>query len=142
MAEMFQHLPGELREAFRLMQVAKQTGDAKAQQRATELAMAAIEKGGPEVKQKFEKEMMKEMSKHPEARKEIEKTMNSAMSEGKGGYPKPSVNQDIDRLQDTVSSMNTLREQMEKGQKKAQQQMEALKKQQEDLEKLATNGSP
>merc|ERR1719160_2488606 len=38
--------------------------------------------------------------------------------------------------------MNALRESMEEGQKKAQKQMEALKKQQEDLEKLAQNGSP
>jgi len=140
--EMFQHLPGELREAFRLMQISKQTGDEQAQKRANELAIAAIEKGGPEVKKKFEQEMMSQMAKHPEARKDMERTINSAMNSGSSsrgaGYP-PTTNQ---KMEDTVSHMNALRESMEEGQKKAQKQMATLKKQQEDLEKLAQNGSP
>jgi len=141
--EMFQNLPGELREAFRLQQIAHSTGDPKAQQRAQELAMEAIEKGGPEVKKKFQAEMMKEMSKHPQARTEIEKTMNSAMSgsgnSNPGGYPSSDLKE---ATGDTLSNLNSLRDEMEKGQKRAQEQMEKLRKQQEDMEKLATNGSP
>merc|ERR1719420_2328598 len=38
--------------------------------------------------------------------------------------------------------MDGLREQMMQGQKKAQKQMDMLRKQQEDLEKLVHNGSP
>jgi hypothetical protein len=142
--DMFKNLPGELREAFRLMAISKQTGDTKAQERANELAMKAIEKGGPEVQQRFQQEMLQQASKNPEARKEIEKTMNQAMS---GGYPTSKTkSMSIDELQSgaksVVGDMDSLRSQMEKGQKKAQKQMEALKKQQDDLEKLVHNGSP
>lgn len=139
--EMFQHLPGELREAFRLMQISKQTGDEKAQKRATELAMAAIEKGGPEVKKRFEQEMMRETAKNPEARKAMEETMNGAMNSSyspSGGAGYPSKN----RVDETVSQMSSLRAHMEEGQKRAQKQMEMLSKQQEELQKLAQNGSP
>merc|ERR1719171_2251400 len=47
------NVPPQLKEAFRLSQVAKQTNDMAAQARADELVRAAILKGGPEIQKRF-----------------------------------------------------------------------------------------
>merc|ERR1719420_1676661 len=55
------NVPPQLKEAFRLSQVAKQTNDMKAQAKADELVRAAILQGGPEIQKRFE-ENLGEMS--------------------------------------------------------------------------------
>merc|ERR1719353_2097975 len=55
------NVPPQLKEAFRLSQVAKQSGDMATQERADELVRAAILQGGPEIQKRFE-EALGEMS--------------------------------------------------------------------------------
>lgn len=131
MKAMMRNLPGELQEAYRLMSVHKETGDEKAQKRAIELAMKAIEKGGPEVKSQFSQHMAKEMAKHPEAKQELEDAMNEATGGSLGS--KAAKKADPMLLE---GSIKTLRQQMEDGQKNAQAQLDALKKQQDALQNL------
>jgi hypothetical protein len=58
------HLPPEMREAFRLSQIAKASGDMSAQKKADELVRQAINSGGPEIQKRFS-ETMKDMQKDP-----------------------------------------------------------------------------
>eukprot|EP00929_Paragymnodinium_shiwhaense_P110010 TRINITY_DN76696_c0_g1_i1.p1 TRINITY_DN76696_c0_g1~~TRINITY_DN76696_c0_g1_i1.p1 ORF type:complete len:378 (+),score=132.97 TRINITY_DN76696_c0_g1_i1:68-1201(+) len=105
-------LPPELQEAFHLMQIAKQNGDEEAQKRANELALKAVDKGGPEVKQKFLSHLAE---KQPDVAEEL------------GYIPEEApIDTKIDKL----------RTQMEKGREEARKQMEMLSKQQEQLERL------
>eukprot|EP00913_Durusdinium_trenchii_P010182 g9547.t1 len=53
-------MPPELQEAYRLAMVSRSTGDEAAQQRANELVLQAIEKGGPDVQKRF----LDEVSQH------------------------------------------------------------------------------
>merc|ERR1719198_1356083 len=48
MREAMARAPPELREAYHLMSVARETGDKEAEKRANELALKAVERGGPE----------------------------------------------------------------------------------------------
>merc|ERR1719230_241475 len=49
-----ENFPQELRDAFNMMRYSKITGDEGARQKATELAMKAVQDGGPEVRARFE----------------------------------------------------------------------------------------
>jgi len=53
--DMMRSVPPELREAYHLMSIAKENGDTEAEKRANELALKAVEKGGPEVRNSFMK---------------------------------------------------------------------------------------
>lgn len=112
---MLRQVPPELQEAFRLMQVAKATGDEKAQTRAQELALQSVEKGGPEAKQRFLDEVNKQM---PEARDEAARRI--------GVEPNAPVKSGISQVED----------QLRKGQKEMQRQMEDLKKHEEEISRL------
>merc|ERR1719316_1046579 len=59
------NLPPELREAFYLQQVAKETGDQSKHDRANELVRAAISRSGPEIQERF-KQTLGEMQQTPE----------------------------------------------------------------------------
>merc|ERR1719502_1360235 len=120
MREMLRNVPPELQEAFRLMQVAKSTGDEKAQKRAEELALLAVERGGPETKQKFLAEVRRQM---PEA--------EAPLAEKVGVKVKPQE-------RDFKSGAVHLEEQMRKGQEEMRRQMDDLQKHQEQLERLKT----
>merc|ERR1719453_958441 len=72
MRDMLRTMPPELQEAFYLMQVAKANGDTAAQQRASALALQAVQKGGPEVRAEFMKNVAKEM---PEIAGKLSKDM-------------------------------------------------------------------
>lgn len=106
-------LPTELQEAFHLMQIARQTGDQEAQRKANELALKAVENGGPQVKQQFLEHLA---GQNPELAEEM-------------GYIGPETAPIEDRI-------DKLRAQMEKGKEDARKQMEALNKQQESLESM------
>jgi len=121
MRDMLRSTPPELQEAFHLMQMAKMNGDTAAQQRANELALKAVEKGGPEVKQAFLKNLSEQM---PDA-----------------GGP---LSQDLSKLQrdmagdqgDTSDRIDSLRKQMVEGQKATRAEMDNLSKKQEELERI------
>jgi len=138
-AEILRQLPGELQEAFRLMQIAKQTGDTKAQERANELAVKAVERGGPEMKQRFQQEVMRQAAENPEARKGIEAIINRSAPTGVTPTPSPSeqasaAEKQVSDLSDTITQ---LQGKMKAGAESAHKQLEAMKEQQEKLEQLS-----
>lgn len=131
--DMLRHMPPELQEAFRMMQVAKESGDPEAQKRANELALSAVKKGGPEVQQGFVKEIARQA---PEAAQvlnsgnlspeEAMRALESATLEP----PKPAEPEEIsDRIDD-------LRKKMEQGKQDTRRQLENLEKQQAAMERL------
>merc|ERR1719316_2659322 len=61
MRDMLRRMPPELQEAYHIMSIAKANGDTNAQQRASALALKAVEKGGPEVKNAFMKNVAQQM---------------------------------------------------------------------------------
>jgi len=112
MRDVMRTMPTELQEAFHLMQISRQNGDKEAERRANELALKAVEKGGPEVKQTFLKNLSEQ---------------NPQLAEDMGYIPEDlPIDTRIDKL----------RTQMETGRDEARKQMEALNKQQEMLESL------
>lgn len=128
--DIIRQMPGELQEAFRLMQIAKQSGDARAQERANELAMMAVEKGGPDVKQRFQQELLRQAASDPQAKRGIEAFLNSAAPVIK---PPSGGGNTLDKLSDTIASLT---EKMTAGQEQAQEQMRALEQQQAALEQM------
>ena len=67
------NVPPQLKEAFRLSQVAKQTKDPAAQARADELVRAAIMQGGPEIQKRFE-ETLGDMTKDNRMKEKLGET--------------------------------------------------------------------
>mmetsp|Transcript_15307 Transcript_15307/g.33071 ORF Transcript_15307/g.33071 Transcript_15307/m.33071 type:complete len:373 (+) Transcript_15307:127-1245(+) len=136
--DILRQLPGELQEAFRLMQVAKQSGDQRAQERANELALKAVERGGPEMKQRFQQELLRQAGQDPTTKKGLEAILSPSSKEDPKGK---KVNSDTlmasaDRMTDLNGTINKLHDQMQAGAAKASKQLEAMQKQQEALEKL------
>jgi len=118
------NIPPELREAFRLAQVAKDTGDLKAQERSNMLIRQAIDNGGPVIKERFE-QTMAEMSKDPTLQKKFADqgmTLPSGMEFLNGG-PTDDLKM---KLEAQVSG--------------TQAAMAGLQKQQEELEKMSLLG--
>lgn len=126
--DMFRQLPGELQEAFRLMQISKETGDEKAMARANELALKAVEKGGPEMKKNFQQEVMRQTAKNPEAKMAMEEMMNSSAPS-----PAESRGDQLDDLSDRISMMQ---QEMQASAACAQKNADALQQQQEALENI------
>jgi len=122
--EMLRDMPVELQQAYHLMEVAKRDGDENAQKLASEMALKAVEKGGPEVKEEFMKNIKK---MKPEYAKEV-----SAVT----GIPVGGPPVDDDVPVSTENKIDTLREQMEKGQIAAKKQLDELQKQQDSLEQM------
>lgn len=127
MQELLRTMPPELQEAYHLMSVGRANGDKAAEQRANELALKAIQNGGPQVQQDF----IKTLAKHePEAAK--------AMAEQMGLQPKPE--NPADKCGGLSDQIDFLKDRMEKGAEQARLQMESLTKQQEQMEQLAAGG--
>jgi len=139
--DMLRGMPVELQEAYHLMTIAKQNGDEKAQQKASELALAAVSKGSPEVRAEFLKNISKEM---PQVAGKLEKEFaNPAIAT-------QNSKEMLDRLQDEAVRLEmekeqrktdgqqfaNLKTQMEDGQKAAATEMENLRKKQEELESI------
>jgi len=118
-AEVMSRVPAELREAQRLMAIARESGDPAAEQRASELALKAVEKGDPEVKRTF----MRHVAEHmPEVAEQVGKQVNEPVN--KVGS------------EDLSTQISRLRKEMEFGAESAREQMENLRKQQEQFEKM------
>eukprot|EP00933_Yihiella_yeosuensis_P006473 TRINITY_DN11116_c1_g1_i1.p1 TRINITY_DN11116_c1_g1~~TRINITY_DN11116_c1_g1_i1.p1 ORF type:complete len:362 (-),score=105.49 TRINITY_DN11116_c1_g1_i1:274-1359(-) len=112
-------MPPELQEAFRLMQLSNQTGDEKARIRANELALKAVERGGPEIQKAFLNEVGKT---NPQAAADIGMSMPES-SEGES-----PLEGRIDRL----------KAEMEAGKDATRKQLEALQAQQDRLENMSS----
>lgn len=141
MQQALRSMPPELREAFHLMQIAKENGDTVAQQRASELALKAVERGGPEVQKRFNDEVAQQMP-------EISGKLSADMAAG-GRDPKALLQgmqeeaarhamaqKMAEEPQDANINIKTLREQMEEGQKATHKEMEHLAAKQEELENI------
>jgi len=142
--DMLRTMPPELQEAFYLMQVAKSNGDTVAQQRASALALQAVQKGGPEVRAEFMKNVAKEM---PEIAGKLSKDMvgdvgADATSLLQGLQNDQAVLQAAMKLggleneKDPTLKIDTLRDNMLEGQKATRTEMENLQKKQDELEKI------
>lgn len=131
--EVFNKLPGELKEAFRLMQIARQTGDDRAQERANELALQAVNRGGPEMQQKFQEELMRQAEQNPDAKAGIESLLNFPAGGGAPGKGKKDPESTLEGLSSTINSLTL---EMQKGRERTRQQLEAMEKQQQLLEQL------
>jgi hypothetical protein len=126
MEEILANVPGELREAYRLMAESKQTGDEAAQKRANELCLAAVERGGPEVRKKFLDEVSRQMPE--EGQKWRDKGL---FGDGVGAGVGAGAT-----TKDMPGRIDHLRKKMEKDAEDARAQLESLASQQEQLEKL------
>jgi len=131
--DMLRNMPPELQEAYRMMQVARESGDPAAQKRANELALKAVQQGGPEVQEGF----VKEIARHaPEASKLINDGQLSpaealkALEKASLEPPTPAEPEDIS------CRIDELRKKMEQGKEDTRRQLEELQKQQEQMERL------
>lgn len=128
MRDLLRSMPVELQEAYHLMSIAKANGDEKAQRMANELALKAVEKGGPEVRNAF----MKNLAEHsPEIAGKLNKDMSGI--EPSAMDPKKMMPEDVEETNDRIDS---LKKQMEEGQKATRAEMDKLQQKQEELERI------
>lgn len=131
MAEMLRCMPPELQEAYRLMAIANSTGDEQAKKRANELAIKAVEKGGPEVRQTF----LSEVSKHLPADSGIDVGALGTELDGMDDSTPESLSGQTGKL---TSKIDRMKAEMEAGKAATRQQLDNLQKQQEELESLSS----
>lgn len=116
------NMPPELQEAYRLAMISRSAGDEAAQKRANELVLQAIEKGGPEVRERFLEEVSQQL---PE-----------------GSVPslekKPGA-VDLEESADSMlKRMDKMKAEMEAGREATRKQLDALQKQQETLQNISS----
>lgn len=145
--ELLKGMPRDLQEAYQLQAISKQSGDANAQKRASELALRAVQNGSPEVQREFLRNISEQM---PEAAAQLSKQMMA----GPGVEP---TSKDPAELLETIQKeatleaikrkveetpeeigqrVETVRGQLLAGQEATRNELESLKKQQENLEKI------
>jgi len=128
MRDMMRSMPPELQEAHHLLSMARANGDKDAERRANELALKAIENGGPQVKKDF----IETLSKHePAAAKALAVEMGVTQSD-----PDTAAG----KCEGLANQIDFLKDRMEKGAEQARQQMQSLERQQEQVDKLAQGG--
>jgi len=146
MRDMLRRMPPELQEAYHIMSIAQANGDTEAQQKASALALKAVEKGGPEVKDAFMKNIAEQM---PEIAGKLNKDMSGIVAEGVDpktmldGLQKEAAEQAARKQlsgagypQEAETNIEKLREQMLEGQKATRREMEELEKRQAELERI------
>jgi hypothetical protein len=133
---LLRNMPPELQEAYRMMSIAKETGDEAAQKRANELALKAVEHGGPEVKKNFLSNLS---AQAPELGARLGDELGKVTDD-----PTITAEQIMENLmrppepepQKFDEKVAGLKETMEASAAAAKQQLENLNKQQEELENL------
>merc|ERR1719271_803226 len=132
MRDMLRRMPPELQEAYHIMSIVKANGDTEAQQKASALALKAVEKGGPEVKDAFMKNIAEQM---PEIAGKLNKDMSGIVAEGVD--PKTMLDGlQKEAAEEAATNIEKLREQMLEGQKATRREMEELEKRQAELERI------
>eukprot|EP00931_Biecheleriopsis_adriatica_P104367 TRINITY_DN7904_c0_g1_i1.p1 TRINITY_DN7904_c0_g1~~TRINITY_DN7904_c0_g1_i1.p1 ORF type:complete len:383 (+),score=112.62 TRINITY_DN7904_c0_g1_i1:30-1151(+) len=126
---MLRNMPPELQEAYRLMAISRETGDEKAKERANELALKAVEKGGPEVRKTFLREVSK---RAPEV---LPADALGGLDGLDGLEEEPEPANSADALGNRIDRMKA---QMEAGREVTRKQLESLEKQQEQLMSLSS----
>lgn len=142
MDEIMQHCPPELKEAYRLMAIAHASGDADAQRRANELALGAVQRGGPQVKREF----IANLSQHmPDLAARISTEYNNLGDKADPAtvldqitaeardFEKFKANGDDANIQDRVGD---LEKKMRKGAEATRQQLENLERHHKQLEQI------
>lgn len=115
--DMLGHMPPELREAARLLNLARENNDPAAERRANELVMQAMKKGTPEMQREFLQQVSKTS---PDAAEVLAPEF---------GLVDPAS-------QEVGSKIDRLRKEMESGAAATRKQLESLNEQQEKLERL------
>lgn len=128
--EVMQQMPGDLREAFRLMQISRITGDNKAAEHANALAIQAVQRGGPDVRERF----LENLSvRNPEFAGHMSKVLMSPNADGM------SPDDILEKSCDTaLDKLETLKAQMTSGIKSAEKEMEAMQAQHDRLMSIRT----
>mmetsp|Transcript_64400 Transcript_64400/g.151298 ORF Transcript_64400/g.151298 Transcript_64400/m.151298 type:complete len:353 (+) Transcript_64400:58-1116(+) len=128
-AAALRNMPPELQEAYRLTMLSRATGDEAAQRRANELALQAVDKGGPEVRENF----MKEISAHlPEGALKGMENLQSLDAE------LPRADSLEDSAETLAKRIDGMKAQMEAGREATRRQLDALQQQQDSLEKISS----
>lgn len=138
MEQMLRQMPPELQEAYRLMAIANSTGDEKARQRANELAIKAVEKGGPEVRETFLKELAQRL---PEDSSLDAEALGMDLNGMDDSMPENASDKSDNLLQKSgalTSKIDKMKAEMEAGKAATRLQMENLEKQQAELESLSS----
>jgi hypothetical protein len=133
--DLLRNMPRELQQAYHIMSIAKETGDEEGMKRANELALKAVEYGGPEVKKNFISNLSAQAPALGErlgeelGRVTDDPTLTAAqiVENVMKPSPKPEV------FEDKVAG---LKETMEASAESARVQLENLQKQQDMLESL------
>jgi len=115
-----ENLPKDLRDAMNIMKYSKMTGDDKAREKATELAMKAVEDGGPEVRAKFEEAVKMMMEKEGITKEDMDSATRTARGDGEGA----------------AGELGGLKGRMQQQLEATQKYMDQLQKQQSQLESL------
>jgi len=141
MRDMLRSMPVELQEAYHLMSIAKANGDTKAQQRANELALKAVEKGGPEVRNTFMKhvgEQMPELAGRLHTDMDGGKDANQLLDGLQDEAVKHAMRKQMadDPMEDPSTRIDALRKEMEDGQAATRKEMERLETKQKQLERI------
>jgi len=154
MREMLRRMPPELQEAYYLMQVSRESGDAAAQQRANELAIKAVQNGSPEVRQQFIQNVGEQMPElagklsdellgsdgiAAEPPKILEKLQSEAVHNAavkKIAEEKKQKTVAEETPEETALRIHSLREQMEKGKENTRKELDMLQKKQEEIERI------
>jgi len=133
MQDMLRTMPKELQGAFHLMQMARASGDKTAEKHACELALKAVEDGGPEVKKSFLEEMGRTMPEMAErlAQGDPQLALKEALQEASGQTPakKPGI-------EELGKQIGLMQKDLEKGRDTTKKQMESLAEQQSMMEKM------
>jgi len=117
------NMPAELQEAYRLTMISRSTGDEAAQKRANELVLQAVDKGGPQVRETF----MKEISGH----------LPEGTLRGMDDLSKSTPLEDVSP-ESLARRIDGMKAQMEAGREATRKQLDALQQQQESLEKISS----
>lgn len=133
MQDILRQMPPELREAYRLMAIARESGDVEAQKRANELAMKAVENGGPRVKEAFIKNLS---AQAPEIAKRLGTEVGEVSTDATLSTEEIVNSLLKPKAKSFDSTVDELRKKMEAGQAASRRQLEDLQKQQDQLERL------
>jgi hypothetical protein len=143
MRDVLRTMPPELQEAYHLMQISRETGDREAHQRASALALKAVQNGSPQIREEFMKnmatqnpELAQQLSEDPDIFDSADpKTLlDNVQSEAIKRATAKKLAQETP--EETGIRIDTLRNEMEEGQKSTRKELDQLAKKQEELERI------
>lgn len=134
MADMLRRMPKELQQAYHLMHMARASGDKTAEKYACELALKAVEEGGPEVKKSFLAEMGNTMPEMADllSKGDPQTALKQVLAAASGEAPPPSSA----KPEDLSRQIGMMQKDLETGRESTKKQMENLQNQHANMEKV------